>query len=219
MQNGTIETLLTCPVVATSKTNIPKSSRITTSSSTTVVYALVFIPENRYIYTGKTGREHARFNEHASRSSKCRLVRNGFRKHGRKSFRLEVLLRCQPEDADANESLLIMKNNTMYPRGYNLRHGSAAGADDDDEGYSSALTASCTGVVAFKGAADELQAESEAYAALAEDLGDLEETHDDDVDGLLREMIRNVHPDRQDAEKTYTATEVTAMLNEVRGAM
>ncbi len=38
----------------------------------------------------------------------------------------------------------------------------------------------------------------------------------EDADGLLREMIRQVHPDRQTTEKTYTAEEVTAMLNSVR---
>ena len=185
-------------------------------SFTSVIYKLIFIPENKAVYTGKTRREHKRLAEHASRSSKCRLVRNGFRKHGRKSFRLEVQLRCDDADADANESLMIVKNNTMYPNGYNLRHGSVAGDDEGDQGGSSALIASCTGVVPFQGAADELQAESEACADLADVLHDLDETKGEDVDGLLREMIRQVHPDRQTTEKTYTAEQVTAMLNGVR---
>ena len=187
-------------------------------SFTSVIYRLIFIPENRPVYTGKTRREHKRLAEHASRSSKCRLVRNAFRKHGRKAFRLEVQLRCDDADADANESLLIVQNNTMYPNGYNLRHGSAAG-EECEGGSSSALVASCTGVVPFEGVADELEAESEACAELADVLRDLDETQDEDVDGLLREMIRQVHPDRQTTEKTYTANEVTAMLNSVREAL
>ena len=70
--------------------------------------------------------------------------------------------------------------------------------------------------MSFQGAADELQAESEACADLADVLLDLDETKGEDVDGLLREMIRQVHPDRQTTEKTYTAEQVTAMLNGVR---
>lgn len=204
---------------STPPTNKPKPSKESNQdTSTSVIYKLILIPEDRAVYTGKTRHEKTRLTGHASRSSKCRLVRNAFRKHGRWAFRLEVQLRCAHADADANESLMIVKNKTMFPEGYNLRHGASAGAEEE-EGLSTAMTRSCTGVMPFQGMGDEMLAESEACADLADILHEDTVSPGEEADSLLREMIRDVHPDRQSPDKTYTPDQVTAMLNAVRNVV
>eukprot|EP00966_Prymnesium_polylepis_P050524 1169525-Prymnesium_polylepis.1 len=146
------------------------------SADTVTIYKLVYIPEERDVYTGRTKDPERRLGQHASKNSKCRLVRNGFRKHGRKSYRLDVLMRCNEADAVANESAWIIRNNTMYPNGYNLVHGSVAGEDRDGK----ELVPSFTGVVPFTGVADEVAATSEAWGDLASVLADLEGSTDTD---------------------------------------
>ena len=129
---------------------------------TVVIYALLL--EGNFVYTGKTANPDARLASHASRSSRCRLVRNAFKKHGRSKFTLKVLMRCNAADADANESSWIVKNNTMHPNGFNLRHGAAAGEDLSDK----QIVPAFSGVVPFEGEADEMEAEGECWSDLAE---------------------------------------------------
>jgi len=173
------------------------------------IYKIVYLPDNRAVYTGRTKNTQQRMRQHASASSGCRLLRNAIRRHGIGKFAIQPIVRCMPTDADANESYYIVANNTMHPNGYNLRHGSMAGIERDDE--DSALVA--TGIVNFEGAADELRAQSEAaldVAVMCEDLEDCSSTDD-----VCRELLREVHPDRA-GNRSYSADEVSAMLNAVR---
>lgn len=182
------------------------------------IYALIFLPTAKRVYTGRTKDTDRRLNQHASRGSKCRLVRNAFRRHGRKSFALEPILRCRASDADANESYWIIQNQTLYPNGYNLRHGSKAG-EGDDGALDTALVPVCTGVVPFEGFADEAKACAEGWEDVAEIACGIDESRNE-VDEVCKDLLRQVHPDTHSGKaRTYTATEVAVMLNTVRGAV
>ena len=118
--------------------------------------------------------------QHSSRTSKCRLVRNAIRRYGVRKFTIEPIVRCHSDDADANESYYIMANKTLYPHGYNLRHGSKAG---DESAEDMQMMPSVPNSVTMNGARDELRAFSDASADLA-DLCDEEEEVDKDEDRL-----------------------------------
>ena len=107
----------------------PVNFEVDQSQARVTIYKLVFLPENRPVYTGRTKDLVNRMQQHASRHSQCRLVRNAIRRHGIKSFTIEPIMWCKADDADVNESYWIMQNNTLYPNGYNLRHGSKAGEE------------------------------------------------------------------------------------------
>ena len=139
------------------------------TSDIVTVYALIFIPTGERVYTGRTKDPDRRLTQHAARNSKCRLVRNAFRKHGRKSFALEPILRCRRGRRRKRE-LLIIQNHALYPDGYNLRHGSAAGEDGGLDTHS----CRCPRVIPFTDSADEAAACAEAWAAVAEMVTDLE---------------------------------------------
>jgi len=113
-----------------------------------------------------------------------------------------------PADADANESYYIMSNKTMYPDGYNLRHGSMAGMEHSDQ-----MTLTSTNTTVFQGVADEMRAEADAIADVADICEELEDCST--ADGVCRDLLREVHPDRA-GDRSYSAAEVAAMLNEVR---
>lgn len=138
-----------------------------------------------------------------------------FRKHGRKCFSLEPIMRCYASDADVNESYWIIQNQTLYPNGYNLRHGSMAG-EEGSGSLDTALVPTCTGVIPFTGFADEANACAEAWSDVAEMASGADDAADE-VDALCRDLLRQVHPDAHGGEtRTYTAGEVAAMLNAVR---
>lgn len=177
------------------------------------IYALVFIPTGQRVYTGKTTREKDRLREHGCTSSSCRLVRSAFRKYGRDKFALEPIMRCHESDSDANESFWIIQNNTLYPNGYNLRHGSKAGCEDED--YTRALVTSCTRLIPFHGMADEMRACAECWEDVATIVEGIEDASRD-VDDVCKQLIQQVHPDKAGESRTYTAAEVTAMLNSIR---
>ena len=173
------------------------------------IYKIVYLPDGRAVYTGRTKDPARRMKQHASASSGCRLLRNAIRRYGISKFSIQPIVRCMPIDADANESYYIMANKTMHPDGYNLRHGSMAGVERVDE--ECALVA--TSIVAFDGTADELRAQGEAafdVAAICDDLEDCSATED-----VCRDLLRETHPDRA-GDRVFTASEVTAMLNTVR---
>ena len=150
--------------------NIPPPKRPKTEDIDIVtIYGLVLVPEDRIVYTGRTKDPDRRLAQHARRSSQCRLVRNAFKKHGRKNFRLEVLMRCRASDAKANESAWIVKNDTLHPNGYNLMHGATAGEESDP---SRQLVPAFAGVVPFEGEKEEIQAFAEAWTDVAEVLDD-----------------------------------------------
>ena len=179
-------------------------------SGLVTIYKLVYLPDNRAVYTGRTKDPERRLAQHASASSKCRLVRNAMRRYGRAKFAIEPILRCKPEDADANESYYIMANNTLHPNGYNLRHGSAAGDESEEEHR---IVESASGVVPFDGIADELAAQGEAHLDLAEICEDIEDCSA--TEEVCRQLLMEVNPDRA-GERLFTATEVAGMLNQVR---
>ena len=195
-----------------------KASPSTKGDGIVTIYALTYLPTGARVYTGRTKDPDRRLAQHASRGSKCRLVRNAFRKYGRKNFGLEPILRCHEADADANESFWIIENKTLYPDGYNLRHGSKAGEEDDDS-LATALVTACTGVIPFTDFADEALACAEGWADVAEMAGDLESSTNE-ADELCKDFLRQVHPDAHGEEiRVYSADEVAAMLNAVREAV
>lgn len=98
----------------------------------TTIYSLIDTLTYTPVYTGKTVDTDRRLKQHASDSSSCRLVRQFVRKHGRSRIAIRPLVRCSAADADTNESFYIVKNNTLYPNGLNLRHGSMAGTESDE---------------------------------------------------------------------------------------
>jgi hypothetical protein len=178
------------------------------------IYSITYKPTGLCVYTGKTKDPEHRLSGHASRGSKCRLIRNAIRKHGIKSFSLDPILRCRAVDADANESHWIIKNNTLYPAGYNLRHGSMAGEDTS----SAAVVPVCMGVVPFAAASDEAAAFAEAWEDVSCMLEGVEEAPTG-ASELCKDLLRKVHPDLHGGEgRTYAATEVAAMLNLIRDA-
>lgn len=180
--------------------------------SLVTIYKIVYLPDNRAVYTGRTKNIEQRMQQHASRSSGCRLIRNAIRRHGISKFAIHPIVRCMPADADANESYYIMSNGTMHPDGYNLRHGSMAGMDRNDKETS--LVA--TGIVNFEGVADKLRAQSEAALDVADMCDDLEDCSS--TEDVCRDLLREVHPDRA-GERSYSASEVSAMLNTVRDSV
>lgn len=69
-----------------------------------------------------------RFNSHISeafskKKNQCHYLNNAIRKYGSDNFIVELLELCKIEDADERESHYIIKLNTMFPNGYNLKHG------------------------------------------------------------------------------------------------
>jgi len=172
------------------------------------IYKIVYRPDNRAVYTGRTKNTERRLKQHASRSSGCRLLRNAIRRYGISKFAIQPIVRCMPDDADANESYYIMTNNTMHPNGYNLRHGSMAGVENDNE-----VALIPTSMIAFEGVAEELRAQAEATHDVAELCEELEDSST--TDNICRDILRDVHPDRA-GDRSYSAGDVAAMINTVR---
>ena len=121
----------TAPSAPPPKRRKPSARSAHGSTGETTIYALIDTLLLKPIYTGKTGDADRRLGQHRSDSSSCRLVAQFVRKHGRARVGIRPLVRCSDEDADTNESFYIVKNNTLYPNGLNLRHGSMAGAESD----------------------------------------------------------------------------------------
>ena len=209
-----LQHLRVCPECEGSDKEAPekkqKKRKVVQGQESVVIYKIIYLPENRAVYTGRTKNTERRMQQHASLMSGCRLLRDAIRRHGRSKFAIEPIMRCMATDADTNESYYIMANNTMYPNGYNLRHGSQAGVEPSDENRVIELA---TGIIAFSGVADEFLAQSEAVAHVADICKDL-----DDVSGVeatCRALLRDVHPDRA-GNRSYSPDEVASMLNSVR---
>lgn len=205
-------------VSTTSKRNRPSGE----CDEIVTIYKVVHITEEKAVYTGKTKSPSCRLKQHQSKSSACRLMRHALQKNGIQHYRLVPIMRCRAADADANESYWIIQNNTLFPNGYNLRHGSKAG-DNSDEEY--AISPTCTGIIPFQGVTDEAMAVSEAWSDLAEMCGDTQMkdnagVRSKDAKALCTEFLVDVHPDKQAIDTaTYSATDVSAMLNAIRSAL
>jgi len=103
------------------------------AANTGIVYALTCPGGKRYI--GKTTRSLSkRASEHTQPTSGCRLIREALKAiGGLDTFKTEILVCCSAESLDANESLYIERLDTLHPRGYNLRAGSRAGYESNNE--------------------------------------------------------------------------------------
>jgi hypothetical protein len=69
-----------------------------------------------------------RFNCHVSeafstKTKQCHYLNNSIRKHGKNNFKVELLCNCLMEDADRIETEEILKHNSLFPIGYNLKTG------------------------------------------------------------------------------------------------
>jgi len=165
------------------------------SQNTVTIYKIIYKPDNRIVYTGRTKSYlEDRLKQHSSRKSGCRLVRNAIRRYGMRKFDIEPIVRCHPDDADANESYYIIANNTLHPNGYNLRHGSKAGDDSTD-------TMQIVPLVS-KGdcCEDDARACSDAMMDVA---GMCDESEDEDAEAMSLALLSEVHadPDLKGSEK------------------
>lgn len=69
-----------------------------------------------------------RFNCHVSeafskKKKQCWYLNNSIKKHGKESFKVEIIEKCSINDADKLETKYIMKLNSLYPNGYNIKCG------------------------------------------------------------------------------------------------
>jgi hypothetical protein len=214
MSNEQIEQLLcgdsTTPLPKTeSTTPLPKTESTTPAPKSergVTIYKLIRVSTGECRYTGKTTDLRRRESEHKSRRSGCRLVTREIRRFGREDFRLEAIMRCSAEEGDKYESYWILRNNTMYPSGLNLRHGSRAGEDE----VSLALV-SCE-VVPFAGVSDRIRAESEGWNDVADMLE--ESPAEEAVDEMCLELLRKYHPDR--CSESIPPSEFAACMNAIR---
>jgi group I intron endonuclease len=84
-------------------------------------------------YIGQTNNYKKRTNEHKSKSSGCRLFACAIKKYGWDSFSHEILAEnLTVDEANRLEAELIIKHNTIYPNGYNLRSGGLNSLLNDD---------------------------------------------------------------------------------------
>lgn len=79
---------------------------------------------NRYRPYGMEGRFKQHISEaYSSKKNQCFYLNNAIKKYGSDKFVLELLHVCSIKDADNIESNEIIKNNSLYPNGYNLNTG------------------------------------------------------------------------------------------------
>lgn len=88
-----------------------------------IIYCLTFPNNKKYI--GQTTRQlEQRLKQH-HRSSDCVLLHNAINKY--KNYNIEILLEINSEFLDFYEIKFIEIYNTIYPYGYNIRHGGTKG--------------------------------------------------------------------------------------------
>lgn len=207
-----------------------KTPKVEKEDSLTVIYKLVRklnSPDGQTmpIYVGKTIDPKRRYAQHASRRSECRLVRNAFRKYGKCSITMEVIMRCRTSDADVNEAFWMQKLDTLLPpHGCNVTRGCRAGEDTNV----GTLTDFCTEVASFANINEAINADIEALADVSRLLEEADEIGEEDettstMDGneahldkvAWRDAIRLAHPDHS-GNRVFTSDEVTAMLNSIK---
>ena len=62
-----------------------------------------------------------------TKKKQCTYLNNSIRKHGEDNFKVQLLERCLPENANATEIKYISEKSTLYPSGYNLSLGGRKG--------------------------------------------------------------------------------------------
>ncbi len=78
----------------------------------------------KYRPYGMTKRFACHINEAFSeKKNQCHYLNNAIRKYGQDKFKLELLRVCKIEDANSVENEEILKNNSLFPIGYNLNTG------------------------------------------------------------------------------------------------
>lgn len=174
-------------------TPLPSAPAPAAAEPQVVIYRLLL--DGCAVYTGRTENPIRHLQEHASRYSGCRLVRSAFRRFGRHRFALQPIMWCSASDADANESYHIVAGNTMYPAGYNLRHGAVAGSDVDDVRDNTRLAR-----WAFVDEADEEEAAQEAWADVGELIAGAEEGEDGESEDTLEKDSTTEEPAGQEGE-------------------
>jgi hypothetical protein len=79
----------------------------------------------------------SRFRTHVSeafsdKKCQCHYLNNAIRKYGTENFGVQLLRCCKIEDADVIESEEILKNNSLFPNGYNLNTGGKSARHTDE---------------------------------------------------------------------------------------
>lgn len=69
-----------------------------------------------------------RFKKHvqeafSNKKKQCQYLNNAIKKYGIDSFILELLIVCEINEADYYENDMIIKHETLFPKGYNLKSG------------------------------------------------------------------------------------------------
>ena len=59
----------------------------------------------------------------SNKKNQCHYLNNSIRKYGQDKFKLELLRVCDIDKADSFENEEILKNNSLFPVGYNLNTG------------------------------------------------------------------------------------------------
>ena len=59
----------------------------------------------------------------SDKKNQCHFLNNAIRKYGQDKFKLELLRVCDIDNADYIENEEILKNNSLFPAGYNLNTG------------------------------------------------------------------------------------------------
>jgi hypothetical protein len=78
----------------------------------------------KYRPYGMEGRFQCHISEaYSNKKNQCHYLNNAIRKYGSNNFKLELIQNCSIEDSDKFESEEIIKNNSLFPNGYNLNTG------------------------------------------------------------------------------------------------
>lgn len=74
-------------------------------------------------YVGQTGWFKQRMYAHSKEGSRCKALAAAVAKHGWKTFKREILVRCKDCELDGWEARMIVEHNTLTPHGYNIMPG------------------------------------------------------------------------------------------------
>lgn len=90
---------------------------------------------NGMTYIGQTNRSiEERWKEHCKPALRTRsYLSNAIQKYGKENFKIEELAKASSqEELDLLEDKVISELNTLFPNGYNLRHGGMGGKLSDE---------------------------------------------------------------------------------------
>jgi group I intron endonuclease len=129
---------------------------------------------NKYRPYGRIGRFKCHISEALSqKNNQSHYLNNAIRKYGSENFKVELIEYCDIKDADIKEKHYISTCNSLFPNGYNLKHGGQSFTHSEE----SKRRLSC-GVMKFY--------EDKKYAKFI-NITQI----DDDVDKYIKPLIRN----------------------------